>query len=315
MAGLSIGDAVGAGFGVIRRRPMSVLAWGVVQLAIAAMTLSVFGSFFIDLALQALSNVQASAGSKVPVAMPMSTDMIQRMMGMQSISMLLNLGGVLVRSVIYCAVIRAVLHPEQGRFAYLRIGSAELFVTILTIAAFFALTLAIIAPMLVIGLIVAGLAAAHAGTAAAIVGILGVIATLVALAYVALRLSLVAPMIVDDGKMHLLDAWALTRRHAGGLFMIALCLFAILIAAEIVIGLLALIVGLGALGSVAGGLPGLRTFFQQPPAAIFSSLTPLLIIGGMVSVPLTGCSFAITGAPWARAYRDLSGPDLAATFS
>lgn len=315
MAGLSIGDAVGEGFDVIRRRPMSVLAWGAVQLAIAALTVSVFGSVFFDFAMQAIGNVQASAGSKVPVAMPMSADMLQRMSGMQSMSMLLNLGGVLARSVIYCAVIRSVLRPDQGRFAYMRIGPAELYVTMLTIAAFFALAFALIAPMLVIGLIVAGLVAVHAGAAAAIVGITGVAATLVAVVYVALRLSLVAPMIVDDGKIHLLDAWALTRRHAGGLFMIALCLAGILIAAEIVIGLLVLIAGLGALGSLPGGLPGIRTFFLQPPAAILSSLTPLLIIGGLVSAPIAGCSFAIIGAPWARAYRDLSGPDLAATFS
>jgi hypothetical protein len=307
MAELSIGDAVGTGFEIIRRKPLVVLSWGLIELLFAAATLALFGSVYVDIITQAWANAQNGTST--------SPEALARVMQMQGASFLLSFGGGFVRIVVLCAVFRSVLHPEASRFAYLRVGAAEVFLFLLLFAAYIAFVMALIIPAIFFGIVIAALAMSHAGAAAAIVGVVAVIALLVAIFYVALRFSLVGPMMVDDGKFHLFDAWALTRRHVAGLFLVALILFAILIIGEIVVGLVLMLSGLGVLSSAAGGVTHIEAFFHQPVPVILGALAPFLVIMGIVWVPVTGCAFAIAGAPWAKAYRDLSGPDLAATFS
>jgi len=308
MAEVSIGDAVGAGFHLIRRKPLTVMAWGFAGLLIAAVTFGVFGSFYV----RVLSELALSGGTVNPMTSPGVLDQFRQVQGA---SFLVSLLGGFVNCVIYCAVFRAVIHPEQSRFAYLRIGAAELFTLVLVIAGYIAFTIALIVPILIIAILVGASVAAHAAAVGAIIGILGGVALAVGLVYVLLRLSLVVPMMVSDDKFHFADAWALTKRHAGALLLIGVALMVILLIAEMVIGLVLLAVGFGYLSSVAGGLSHLRDFFSDPPASILASVSPLLLFFALIWIPLTGCSFAIIGAPWARAYRDLSGPDLAATFS
>jgi hypothetical protein len=122
-------------------------------------------------------------------------------------------------------------------------------------------------------------------------------------------------MIVSDGKFHLFDAWALTKGKTANLFLMALCLLVIVVIAETVIGLIMLILGAGVLGGMAGGFENLPTFFRQSPQALFQSLTPVLALAGLLWIPISGAAVAVMGAPWARAYRDLVGPDLAVTFA
>jgi len=308
MAEVSIGDAIGAGFQLIRRQPLAVMAWGLAGLLTSAVTLGIFGSVYVGM----IGAFLHSGGTVNPMTSP---DMIQQVQGMQGASFLLSLVGVFVDCVIYCAVFRAVIHPGESRFAYLRIGAPELFALVLVVAGYIAFIIALIVPMLIIGVLVAAFVAAHAAAVGVIIGILGGVALAVGLVYVLLRLSLVVPMMVNDGKFHFADAWALTRRHAGALLVIGIALFAILLIAEIVVGLVMLAVGLGYLSSAAGGMSHLRDFFSGSPASILASATPLLVIFAVTWIPLMGCAFAVIGAPWARAYRDLSGPDLAATFS
>ena len=308
MAELSIGDAVGSGFQLIRRRPAAVLLWGLVELALAAATAGLFGSFYLDVISQVLANAQSGATTSSP-------EVMGRILSMQMSSYLLSLVSMFVRTVLYCAAFRSVLRPDDSRFGYLRVGAAELFLFIILIGVYIAAIVALVVPLLVAGVLVAGLVAAHAVAAAVIVGIVASVALFVGIVYVALRFSLVGPMTVDDGKFHLFDAWALTRRHAGGLFVLALCLFAILLIGEVVVGLVALLTGISLLSSLAGGLSHIQIFFHQSPAVILASLAPFLLGAAVLWIPLTGCMFAISGAPWAKAYRDLSGPDLAATFA
>ncbi|HEX4183065.1 MAG TPA: hypothetical protein VHY34_07395, partial [Caulobacteraceae bacterium] len=182
---------------------------------------------------------------------------MDHMQQFQSINSLLQIVGVVVGSIFYCAVFRAVLHPEQGRFAYMRLGAVELMIALLTVAATFGFGISLALVAVVIGIVVAIFIALHAGVVAAIIGVVGGIAAFVALVYFWLRLSMVAPMIVDVGKFELTDAWRLTKGKVGELFAIALVLFLILIVGEIVVGLLMVGIGLGVVSSAAGGLHNL----------------------------------------------------------
>jgi hypothetical protein len=217
--------------------------------------------------------------------------------------------------VVWCAAFRAVLHPEQSRFGFLRLGAAEFFVVVLLVGAYMAFFISLLMAGLVAGIVIALLAVVHLVWLAVIVGIAAAVAFFVASIYVVLRFSMVGPMIVDDGKFHLGESWVLTRGHVGSLFATGLLLFLIAIVANIVLMILLVAIGAGALTAIAGGAQNIPVLFQEPPSVLFARLGPVLIIAGLIWIPFIGCLLAVTAAPWARAYRDLQPPDLAATFA
>jgi hypothetical protein len=307
MAEISIGEAVGEGFALIRRRFGAVMTWGVVQVGVGALLLVLVAPYYLPFMAETLRNARTGAAAPADV---------QRMIQGESLSQLINLVSLFVNAVISCAVFRAVLHPEQGRFAYLRVGGPELSLFVLIIAGVLALMFGLVAAAIPIGVVAVALVKAHAGAVAAVVGLVGAIAAVVGVVYLALRVSLVGPMMVDDGKFHLTEAWTLTRGKVASLLGLALLLLVLVMACELVVGLVVLGVGFGALGSVAGGLRNLPSLFQQPPAAVLGKLAPILVGLAAIWVPLAGCLLAILGAPWARAYRDLRpARDIAETFA
>jgi hypothetical protein len=304
MAELSIGDAVGAGFGVIRRRPAAVLIWGLLQTAMFGAMLAIMAPMYLAM----FAEVATHAG----VGRPATPD-IANMMQMQGMIWLLNLVTAFLATVLYCAVFRSLIHPEKSRFGYLSLGATELMLFLLMIGAYIAFVVAIVILMIPAALIVGLLVAVHATAAAVITGVLLGLGALWGLAYVALRLSMIGPMMVDDGKFHLFDAWALTKGRAGALFLMALGLLGILIVLEIVVVVVAWIIGASVLGGVAGATSAIPALLRQPPASVLSHLAPLLVIGGAAAIPLYGAFVAIFGAPWARAYLDFR-VDPAAVF-
>jgi len=305
---ISIGGAVAEGFGLIRSKPLAVLTWGLIQVVFMALLFSLMAPLVLTSFGELIQ--QAKAGG-----MP-SPQAMERVQQFQAINYLLQFAGILVSSVFYCAVFRAVLHPEQSRFAYMRLGAAELQIALLTVAALFAFGISLALVVVVVGIVVAIFVVLHAGVVAAIIGVAGGIAAAVALVYFWLRLSLVAPMIVDGGGFDLTASWRLTKGRVGGLFAIAVVLLLILIVGEIVVGLVMVGIGLGVIGSAAGGLRNLPAFFQHPPSDIVAKLAPVLVAFAVIWVPLYGCVLAIVGAPWARVYRDLKPPsDIASTFA
>lgn len=309
MAEIAIGAAVGEGFSLIRRRPGAVVTWGLVQVLVTAVMMLLFAPFFLGAFGDALRQAQGAGAPQAPPD-------LQTVMRMQSVSYLINFISLFFNSVIYCAVFRAVLHPDQSRFGYLRVGAPELFLFLLIIGGYIALAVGgVVAaiPIVIVAMILAGL---HAAPAAAIVGIIAGIAAFVVMAYLVLRVSLVGPMMVDDGKFHLAEAWALTRGKVASLLAMGLVVFLVLIAVEMVVALILVAAGLGVVSSLAGGLRNLPVFFQQPPGVFLPKLAPLLAVLAVVGVPLGGGLLAIMGAPWARAYRDLRPKgDISETFA
>jgi hypothetical protein len=304
MAEISVGGAVNEGFSLIRRHPGAVVLWGLTHVALTvlvfAMMAPVYTSMFVAM----------RAGG--PAALQAMNPQIAQM---QSFSYAIQILQVIASSVMWCAAFRAVLHPENARFGFLRLGAPEFFVAVLLIGGYMALGVGIVFAVLIVAIVVALLAVMHLVWAAVLVGLLAAIALLVAIFYLALRFSMVGPMIVDDGKFHLGESWALTRGHVGSLFMIFLLLLVVALVAEIVLSILFVAIGAGALVALAGGLHNLPAFFQAQPQVLLARLSPLLAIAALIWVPFVGCLMAIMAAPWARAYRDLQPPDLAATFA
>jgi hypothetical protein len=308
MARIAIDAALGSGFGLIRRQPGAVLLWGLVYLALGAASFAFFGSFYLSLFAQIAANARAGDAAS-PLAM---NALAPQIMAMQGWSWLLSLLAVFVGVTLYCAVFRAILHPAQRRFGYLRVGATELLLFVLAIAAYIVSVVAALIGAVVVALVVAALVAMHAVAAGVALAVLAAMAALIAIVWIALRFSMVGPMMVADGRFHLFESWTLTRGHAGVLFILAICLVAILLVAEAaVFGALAL-VGVAVVAPALGGLANLATVLARSPSAVVAAFAPFLVVVAIILIPLSGCVRAIMAAPWARAYLDLTGPDAAA---
>jgi len=310
MSGISVGAALGEGFGLIRRRPLAVLAWGAVLVALQVATFALFAPYYMAV-YGAIFESLAQGTGPLPVA-ALNSPEIRRM---QSLQQLFNIVQLFVAMIVYCAAFRAVLHPERSAFAYLRVGAPELFLAILAVAGVVALVIAMVIVTIPLAIILGiVMAATHGGGAAALIIIpILLLAMLVVVLFLGVRFAFVGPMMVEDGKFHLFESWTLTRGRVGSLVLLGLGLFAIFLLVDIV--LLAVLIGGGvAVVQSVGGLGPAAALLHGSPQALLAKLAPVLVIYMIVQVPLGGCLVAIGSAPWARAYRDLL-PDTASTFA
>jgi hypothetical protein len=306
MAQIAIGEAIGEGLGLIAKRPIAILAWGLARVVMAGSVFALMAPLYLTIFSQVAN--QAATGVATPPD-------VSGFAAMQGVNLLLSVVSLFVSSILYCAVYRSVLFPEKHAWAYMRLGAAELFYALFFFGAVIVLIIALFVLMIPIFLIVGVTAVAHAAAAGALFLFAGFIAIFVLMIWAICRLSMVGPMMVEDGNFHLFDAWALTRGHFWSLFMIALLIIVILIVIEVVLGVIALAVGIGWLAQVAGGAANIKSFFTRPPADVMASIAPALLVAAVFSVPVSGCLNAIMLAPWAKAYRDLRPPDVAATFA
>lgn len=220
MAAIAVAGAVAEGFGLIRRRPGAVLIWGAVRTLYAVCSFGLISPLFIA-QFQALSR-RASGGVTTPPD-------LSSMMALHSANLLLSIVGAFVGAVLSCAVFRAVLKPEEGRFAYLRLGAAEVFLFLLSFGVAILFIVAVFVIVIPLTMFVVIAAVVHAAGVAVMIAVAGGLCLLALLIFVLIRLSMAGSMMVEDGQFHLTDAWALTRGHVSELLLVGISLFVILI--------------------------------------------------------------------------------------
>jgi hypothetical protein len=308
MAEISIGSAVGAGFQLITRKPLTVMTWGLVRMAFAVAVVALYAPVIMSIVGEAMQTAQAQASNGGQPSQAQITQMMSHIMVMQGAGFLVQIGGLFVSAILFCAVSRAVIHPERGAVAYLRIGPPEFFTALISFAAGFVAAFVIILCMIPFAIAVGILASQKLFVAMAVVIGLMVLVMVAAIIYIVLRFAFVVPMMVDDGQFHLFDAWRLSKGHVGAMFVIGLCLVLVAIVIELLIGAVLVALGVAALAVAAGGLQNVQSLFALGPMAAASRLAPWLIIYALLGIPLSGCLQAVFLAPWARAYRDIRPP-------
>lgn len=189
----NVGGIIAGGFGLIRRHPGPVLVWG----AISAGSGVVIGWLQWRLGVPALE-----AGAPPEIA------------GRGALALLLSLVSLVISTVLSAAAFRAVLRPEAGGFAFLRLGIDE--------ARMIGLTLLLYLLSLVAGVVgaagfaflvaLAGFVTGSQGAAQALAGLLA-LAAMAALVFVLVRLSLVYPLVLLRHRISLDDSWEATRGH------------------------------------------------------------------------------------------------------
>lgn len=294
MAEISVGRAAGAGLRLIRREPKAVLGWALFYLAVTAVLLALAGATFA----QFFAVLARADGAEPEVA-----DMVALQMQMMAIQPLFMLGILVMQIVMMGAIFRAVLEPDERRWAYLRLSGQELWLGLAYIVLSFGIGFA--ASMLLFP--VAGIAA-FVGVAfrdslgpwgMALVGVPGLLALIAVVIWLMLRLCLAYPMSFADRNFRVFESWTITRGHAGRLFLVFLLAVLIALAVQVV----GFVIFAGALLAAIG--PNWQALLDGDPFLLFRTIGPLLALFAILGSALSAAMAVITTAPLAEVYRQL----------
>ena len=313
MAKLSVTGAATAGLGLIGRKPWAVASWALVFLVLLlAPVLALVGHMapiLIEFIQTAKTQGQGAEASPV---------MLQKMMAMQSGLMGFQLMGWFwsagVKAVICAAVFRAVLHPGQDAFGYLRLGAQELWLALLFLVEAVLAMIVVFLAALLTGLVaallfvIASKVGGGGGMAIKVVGCVAVLALPVSLIWIALRLSMAAPMTFADKTFRLFESWSLTRGKAWSLLGIAVLTVIFVILIEMLVegvsfGALFL---LGAPHMAKANPEQVMALLEQPPMALLHRFWPWIAGLGVIWSMMAAIIVTVFCAPWAAAYKALT---------
>lgn len=295
-------EAAFEGFRLTREKPLIVVWWTVIYLAVnlvvMALATSLLGSSMTDILAMSANPMAADPAAFEAIGPKLL------LFEAAALPMLLVMSAVLA-----AAAYRAVFQPgESSRFGYLKLGADELRLALLYVM----LTFIIIGAMMLVSIVVGVLlsiitAVAGGGAGGAVAGGLAmaaaVTAMLGALAYFGVRLSLAGPATFVEKKLILRPAWAMTRGH----FWPLLGAYFLSWVLAIVVTLLGKAVFTG-VGAALGGSMGAYAAAGMPDFSSMASVFGPAHLGFLATTALLGAlQAAITLAPAAVAFRALGG--------
>jgi hypothetical protein len=293
----SVSSILNGAFGLVRTRPLAVLAWCGCHLAVtvgSALYWLPFQSTLLEMGTNPGRSTQELGALFLGIA-------------------LFGLGALALQMVLITAAYRAILHPDKSGFAYLRFGVDELLeivLAIVMIVGFYALIFGGLVAIILGATFVAVL-----GTAGKVLGILlGIllgIAFLCLCIWLAVRLCLAFPLVVLRHRLAIGEAWRLSRGNFWTLFGAFIVVAVLYIVCVGVIGTLTAASYLSTLMSSGGFDPGGKASAVQQAAMIrqLTAITPLTVIGWVLSALVGGVFIALNGGATATAVRDLTVND------
>ena len=296
MTAFPVVDVALEGFRLTRERPGVVLAWGALlagaQAAGAALlTLSGAGA-----GLAAFSHAASTPGADPAAVAPL--------LGGAVPGVFLTLGvSVLADTLIYAALLRAVLRPAEKRAAFLRVGVDELRLLVVVAGLLVLGLLSTVVLVGALGMLILPLAAA-AGYALSGATPLVMALAVAVLSYPAVRLSLAPSATLAEGRARPFGGWPLTREAFWPLM--ASTVMAAALAAVVFVVAEVLVTSLWALGaglSMEAAARALQPGVADAAAALAPGSIAAILAGGVV----TGFALVVAAAPGAAAYRVLSG--------
>lgn len=308
MARFSIGKAVGEGFGLIKRRPLSVFVWGLLTILPAAAGMSLMLPMmegFTGAIVEA-----AAEGEAASTGMPDS--MMTNMMQMQAVMAPLNAVRFVLGVVVYTAIVRAVVRPKDSSFFSLRLSMDEIRVFVVSLALVIGIIVGSIL-LTLLGVAVGAVVWQFVGAAKGLVTAVLIIGGIIAALLLGGRLSLMVPATVRYRTFAFAEGWNLGKGRSWSLVGVMLLLFLIIIGLEIVVGGIVAGVMFAVMGS--GGIDIAALESGGNPFAGMSDMArsnwPWLAVGVVVGAMLYGMLTAILTAPFASVVRQLTEGDEA----
>jgi hypothetical protein len=309
MADFSFGQAIGAGFGVVARKPLVLLVWTVAYLVLVTLPT-------IALMIQGLPEVAAGVRDAAKHAVQGAAPSLGQFIAIQSRIAMLQWAVWLVQIISYTilagAIFRAVLEPTASKWGYLRLSGQEfwLFLTNLACGLLAILSLLTLSLPLQLGAAIANLGArqGHGPGPGAIwsyyligFGGLGLIF------WMASRLCLALPLAFDQRRFALSESLKLTRGLAAKMFATALALLLIVWLSQ---------VGFRALGQVIG-MQGVVVHLtsgaaKASPPVVVGQLVPLVLGYFGLTTLISMTVLVIVVAPMASIYQQLGGRSASA---
>jgi hypothetical protein len=299
MEAFSISDTAFTGFRIVRARPKAVVALAGVQfiamLVITGVLVATAGP-----TLMRLREMGALAATDTAATMALLQQMAPGY-GLFIVSALV------FDALVYAAMNRAVMRPDDDRFGYFRLGVEEMRqfgLLLLSFAVFMGAYFVSFLIAIVIAVAVSSASKAVAGLAA----VLTVVAAICAVIFGAVRLSLASAQTFATGRINLFGSWALTR----GRF------WAILGAYVLVLALAGVVLVVGfvltfALMTIVGGKDGMAAMMDSNLASLAAFFTPLRLAKAVVSAVIWGLVLPVILTPPAAIYLRLVGGPAPAT--
>ncbi len=285
-------DAVFEGFRIVRRRAATLVWWSLFYMVVMAFAMTVIGGSLIRL-VNAAEALEAAGTPSPEDFLPI----LQLYMGVFAVVLPISLAA---GAVVYAAVSRAVLRPEESRFGYLRIGMDEVRVLVVTVA----LGLMFMASggvMFTLAGVVGGLAVSLEAPWLWLVAVLLGLAAVAGMIWLAVRLCLAVPITVGERRIAILDSFRLTRGR-----------FWPLLGMAILAGVLSMVVGL--LGSLVltplqfltGGVTQLQDLEGAALAEILQTAWPMIAVWIVTNAIVSALQVAVVYAPFSAAYREIA---------
>jgi hypothetical protein len=292
----SASDAAVEGFRVIRREPGPLAAWAVFNLVMSLVFIAVARP-------EMRSVIVAQAASSNPASV--GPEYLSTFTGFLGVLLVYD---ILFNAVMACAVYRSILRPADKGFGRLRLGADELrmmalfvLLALIFLAAYVAI---IILAIVFTGALFAVAGAPNGQAPAVLVFVALMLGTFAALIWLAVRLSLAAPMTFVEKRLRVFASWRLTRGRFWQLLGCYLVAFALVVGLAMVMMTVQLAAGLAMAG---GSIQGAADFMFHPDlSSLRAYLTPFRVAYMVLAAPVGVCIAVVILAPAAAAYHALA---------
>lgn len=289
----SASDAAFEGFRLARRKPMTLLIWALLYLLFTVAIFALAGGSIVGL--------MNAANELEGVVNPTPDDMAPFMTAYFGLLAWLGPLALAFSAVMYTAVNRAVLRPQEKGFGHVRLGMDEVRVGVVMVV------LTILGAILgflvaVTAALVVGLAQAALGDAGGLVAVLAFIGMVVLFVWLCLRFSLALSITFAERRFAIFDSWKVTKGRTLGLLGMALIAFVMVIVVQILATLVALPLVLA-----VGGFGQLAQIDSMGLDQILATMGPVVAVYLVLTAVVSALQLGIMYAPFAAAYRDITG--------
>lgn len=307
MAEIAITQAAFAGFGILRRKPWAPLVWSLLYaVVLGGLVIFLGGAVF-----QVVGRLMTMREGGATPSPQMLLGWFGSILGAYFLIVIVFW---VLGAVINMAVVRAVMEPEAGAFAYLRLGRAELWLMLANFILFILYSIVSTAMAIPVALVSVFAITMAPREVAPFVSLPFQLVTWALTIWLGLRFSMVAPLIHADRKFRLFESWSVTRGRTGRLFLVGLMMVAVAFGIYLVLTGIGLAVGVPMFLQFANSITA-EDFLRQTPAQVWNQVEPFVALYIVVIWLGSTVLFPLFFAPWPEVYRQLKGGELATTFS